>query len=123
MIFEALQESLERGELLLLEGALCRYHLRRDGQITIQEILVTPSHRRQKKASQIVSMLSKKAGAKQIVARCPVDLESNFFWAALGFQAQSIETTKSGRKINVWVLLLLSIATEATNAPKPSPES
>ena len=40
MIFETLNESNERGELLLVDGGMCHYHLRRDGQLTIREIIV-----------------------------------------------------------------------------------
>ncbi len=35
MIFEALYESAKRGELLLVEGGMCRWHLRRDGVLVI----------------------------------------------------------------------------------------
>ena len=38
MIFESLMDSVERGELLLVDGGFCNWHLRRDGQLTIREI-------------------------------------------------------------------------------------
>lgn len=46
MIFAALKEAAERGELLLVEGGLCRWHRRRDGIVVIREIIVLPPHRR-----------------------------------------------------------------------------
>lgn len=46
MIFETLNESNERGELLLVNGGMCHYHLRRDGQLTIREIIVWKERRR-----------------------------------------------------------------------------
>ena len=41
MIFETLYESAQRGELLLVNGGMCHWHLRRDGQLTIREIIST----------------------------------------------------------------------------------
>ncbi len=37
MIFDALYESVERNELLLIDGGFCHFHLRKDGQLTIQK--------------------------------------------------------------------------------------
>jgi hypothetical protein len=42
VIFAALNEAAERGELLLTVGGLCRFHLRRDGVVVIRELLVVP---------------------------------------------------------------------------------
>lgn len=42
MIFETLHESAQRNELILVDFGLLHYHLRRDGQITIREIIVLP---------------------------------------------------------------------------------
>jgi hypothetical protein len=41
VIFDALWESARRGELLLIDGGFCHWHLRRDGQLTIREIIST----------------------------------------------------------------------------------
>lgn len=123
MIFEALSESLERGELWLRLGAMCRWHLRRDGQLTIKEVMVEPSQRRRGAATEIVRALSSVAGAKKLLARCPGDLPANAFWEAVGFVLMAKERTKSGRVVNVWLRdLSISTATAATNEPCKSPE-
>lgn len=45
MIFETLCESAKRDELILVDGGFCHWHLRRDGQLTIREIIVLPALR------------------------------------------------------------------------------
>ncbi len=97
MIFEALWESNKRGELLLIDGGYCRWHLRKDGQLTILEII---SSRRGAGKEMLRSMQSK--GADFIIARCPADLPSNEWWRKQGFILLTNEATKSGRKVNVW---------------------
>ena len=41
MCFEQLYESAKRNELTLIDGGMCHWHLRRDGQLTIREIIAT----------------------------------------------------------------------------------
>ena len=41
MCFEQLHESSNRNELILIDGGMCHWHLRRDGQLTIREIIST----------------------------------------------------------------------------------
>lgn len=100
MCFENLYESYQKGELLLIDGGMCHWHLRRDGQLTIREILAT----RRGAGKEMLGVLQKVAGAKCLVAKCPEDLESNFWYEKSGFQKIAIENAKSGRKINVWRL-------------------
>ena len=45
MIYQALSEAADKGELLLINGGMCRFHIRKDGQCTIREIIVLPDHR------------------------------------------------------------------------------
>lgn len=98
-MFEQLYDSLKRGELILLEGGFCRFHLRRDGQLTIHEILsVRPG------AGQQILELLKARGAARIVAKCPQDLPSNTWYARRGFRLVREEATPSGRLLNVWEL-------------------
>jgi hypothetical protein len=104
MVFEALMDSMERGELLLFSGAMCRYHLRRDGQVTIHEILVEPSIRRNGWGRVILSRLRQVRGAKCIVAKCPTDLDANGWYPRVGFGLVGTEQTPSGRELNVWRL-------------------
>lgn len=104
MIFEALMEAKAKGELLLVSGGFCRYHLRRDGQLTIHEILVTRSG--EGIGSQMLSQLCQVTAARTILAKCPVDLESNRWYEKKGFVLNRKEVTPSGRELNIWVLSL-----------------
>jgi len=99
MIFETLYESMENGELILLNGGYCRWHLRRDGQITIYEILsLNPGT-----GSKILEMLKTKGGTS-IFAKCPIDLSANKWYKKQGFILEGEEITSSGRKLLLWRL-------------------
>lgn len=106
MIFEALNRAANRNELVLVEGGFCHWHLRRDGQLTIREIIVLPSHRRRGIATKMLAELKKVPGAKSILAKCPFDLDSNHWYHAMGFSDAGVEVTKSGRRLRLWKLLL-----------------
>lgn len=95
MIFETLHESNARGELLLIAGGYCRWHLRHDGTITIYEIL----SQRPGAGQELLAMLP---AGHPIVAKCPADLPSNAWYARRGFALVRTETTPSGRQLNVW---------------------
>lgn len=113
MIFETLHDSAKRGELLLVDGGMCHWHLRRDGQITIREIITT-----QKGAgigAAMLAMLKQTPGATSLYAKCPTDLRANCWYGAQGFVCEGIENTKTGRRVNCW-RLNLSIAREETGA-------
>ena len=102
MIFETLYESAQRGELLLVEGGICNWHLRRDGVLVIYEIIST-----QKGAGiRMLNTLRETPGARCIFAKCPVDLVSNIWYARRGFRLVRVETTKSGRALNCWEMAL-----------------
>lgn len=105
MIFESLYESAKRGELLLVEHGFCRFRLRRDGQLTIHEIIVTRPG--EGIGGQMLTTLTQLPGVKCILAKCPTDLPSNGWYKRRGFQLQTTETLPSGRSINVWVLALV----------------
>ncbi len=100
MIFETLYASARRGELLLVNGGFCHWHLRRDGQLTIREIIVTTPARGI--GTAILLALSETPGATSIVAKCPADLSANIFYARRGFDLDRTERTKTGRLVNVW---------------------
>jgi hypothetical protein len=104
MCFENLYESSRRGELLLIEGGMCHWHLRRDGQLTIREIISTKPGA----GNAMLEQLKETPGASCIVAKCPVDLASNQWYAKQGFELVNVESAKSGRRINVWKLCLKS---------------
>ena len=103
MIFEALYESAQRGELILVDGGICHYHLRRDGQLTIREIIsIKPGA-----GKVMLNTLKQVAGARTIFAKCPIDLDSgNKWYKKNGFELIDNEITKSGRKLNLWEMKL-----------------
>ena len=102
MVFEALYDAMQHGELILVDGGLCHWHLRRDGQVTIREIIST----RNGAGTEMLSRLKQTHGAKSLLARCPADLESNHWYARRGFTLEATEQTKTGRLINVWRMSL-----------------
>lgn len=106
MIFETLYRAALNGELILGRGALCHWHLRQDGQLTIREIIVLPQYQRQGLATTILEKLKNTPGATSIFAKCPADLEANHWYKAMGFQYVGLEETKTGRRIRSWRLPL-----------------
>lgn len=111
MIFETLNESNERGELLLVEHGMCHYHVRRDGQLTIREIIVQQGHQGRGIGSYMLLKLeaaAQDAGASSIFAKCPAELPANGWYARMRFVLQGTEATRSGRVLNLWRLTLSS---------------
>ena len=104
MIFEALNTAAERGELILVNGGFCHWHLRRDRQITIREIIVLPECQRQGIGTAMLEQLKQIPGAVSIFAKCPFDLDANNWYHALGFTDEGIETTRTGRWLRKWQL-------------------
>jgi len=100
-VFEILYEASKRGELLLVDGGMCHWHLRKDGQVTIYEIIST----KHGAGKQMLEYL-KQIEAKSIFAKCPVDLESNGWYQHMGFQDEGKEITQSGRGLRRWRLTL-----------------
>lgn len=102
MIFETLYESSQRGELLLVDGGFCHWHLRRDGQLTIREIIST----RPGSGQAMLEILKQTPGAISLFAKCPVDLAANGWYSRRGFVCEGQEVTPSGRTLNLWRLNL-----------------
>lgn len=105
MIFESLYESARAGELILVEGGYCRWHLcrqgKRAGQITIYEIIsLRPG------AGKAMLDKLKAERPRSIFAKCPADLPANAWYRRRGFVLESVETTKTGRVVNSWRLVL-----------------
>lgn len=103
MIFEPLHESNKRGEFF---GAMCHWHLRRDGQVTIREIIVEQNEQGHGQGKLFIERLKNIPNAKSLFANCPADLPSNNFYKHLGFVLESKNPTKSGRPMNQWRLYL-----------------
>ena len=101
-MFEALYESAQRGELLLIDGGMCHWHLRRDGQLTIREIIAT----RRGAGSEMLDRLRQTPGATSILARCPSDLAANGWYAHMEFALDGEMVARSGRVVNIWRLCL-----------------
>lgn len=103
MIFQPLHESNLKGEFY---GALCHWHLRRDGQITIREIIVESSEQGKGQGRAFIERLKRVPGAVSLFANCPADLPANDFYAHLGFDLIGQEPTRNGRAMNQWRLWL-----------------
>jgi hypothetical protein len=101
MCFEQLYESAKRNELLIISGGFCHWHLRRDRQLTIREIISTRSGA----GLEMLDFL-KQQPATSIFAICPIDLESNSWYAKNGFVLEDTTATKTGRRVNHWRLQL-----------------
>lgn len=98
MIFVALSESADIGRLVLVDGGLCRWHRRRDGVVTIREILVLPSHRRKGVGRGMLVQVMRANPDRTLRARCPVEYDAgNAFWAAMAF---TLIEVKGG--LNLW---------------------
>lgn len=106
MIFQTLYESSIRGELILVDGGICNWHLRKDGQITIREIIVLPEKQGSGIGSKILESLRRTPGVKSIVARCPSELQANYWYNKKGFRQIGKQITKSGKTVYVWRLSL-----------------
>ena len=99
MIFVALSEAADRGELLLVDGGMCRFHRRRDGVVVIRELLVLAKARRTGVGSLLVRRVKQRHPGAEIEAKCPAAYPSNGFWARVGFR---LAGEKGG--VNVWRL-------------------
>lgn len=100
-------ESTMKGEVIYIEqnnqivGA-CKFHKRKDGIITIYEIVVDDRFRGKGLAKQMLQFIGKRG---LISLKCPIDNESNKFYKKIGFRLLKIEEGKK-RNLNVWVGLL-----------------
>lgn len=105
MIFETLNESNERDELLLVDGGMCHWHFRRDGQVTIREIIVERRHQRRGIGRVMLGrLILDNPTSTSLFAKCPVELPANGWYERMGFTLEGTETTRSGRGLNLWRL-------------------
>jgi ribosomal protein S18 acetylase RimI-like enzyme len=103
MIFEPLNDSNKKGEFY---GAMCHWHLRKDGQITIREIIVEQGCQGHGQGRAMIERLRIVPGATSLYANCPADLPANGFYERLGFELESQIPTRKGRPMNQWRLKL-----------------
>ncbi len=106
MIFNTLYESVLRNELILVDGGLCHWHLRKDGQITIREIIVTPEKQYMGIGTRMLETLKNVKGAKSIFAKCPADLSSNNWYRSKGFNLEKKEVINDHKEMMHWRLIL-----------------
>lgn len=111
-----MSEAADRGELLLVQDGLCRFHLRRDGVVVIRELLVLPFRRGTGVGRRLVSLVTQAHPGRPVVARCPAAYPANGFWQRLGFTL--VETV---RGVNVWRLPTSSTVPTGTASSPPSP--
>lgn len=103
MIFVALNEAADKGELLLVEGGLCRFHRRKDGTVVIREILVLPNARRLGKGRRMIDTIRARHPQARLLAKCPAADAmgrvgaGNVFWQHMGFTL-----TAATEKLNTW---------------------
>ena len=82
----------------MIDGGLCHWHLRRDRQITIREIIsIRPGA-----GSEMLERLKNVPGATSIFAKCPADLEANNWYKRRGFVCEGTEVTRTGRELRLW---------------------
>jgi GNAT superfamily N-acetyltransferase len=97
MIFVALDEAARKGELQLMDGGMCRWHLRRDGVVVIREIIVLPGRRRQGVGRRLVEAVQAANPGRTLRAKCPAAYEANGFWRHMGFALAASE-----KGANLW---------------------
>lgn len=97
MIFPALLESADRGELLLVQDGLCRWHRRRDGSVTIRELIVLPFRRGTGVGRRLLVLVRQHNPGAILRARCPAHYPANGFWQRLGFRLAGTE-----KGVNLW---------------------
>lgn len=102
MIFETLWDSAKRGELLLIDGGFCHWHLRRDGQLTIREIISLRSGA----GKEMLAQLRAIRGACCLYAVCPADLAANDWYLMRAFSREPARVSRRGRALNGWRLVL-----------------
>lgn len=121
MIFETLNDSNERGELLLVDGGMCHWHLRRDGQITIREIIVEYGRECQGIGRKMLDQIIWKTrldDVRYVFAKCPADLAANGWYEHMGFELIGTETTKTGKTLNLWRFPLFTARRETADSQK-----
>jgi GNAT superfamily N-acetyltransferase len=101
MIFAALTEAADRGELLLTDGGMCRFHRRRDAVVVVLEVIVLPERRGEGIGRRLVGEVIARAGRAAVRAKCPTRYTSNGFWRHMGFRLAGQERTRSGF-VNRW---------------------
>lgn len=105
MIVQLLNTSNNRGELMLVDGGMCRFHVRSDGKITIRDIIVSRAHQRQGIGRRMIATLIRQhPHAFEMRLECPADWEANTFFSRIGFERVRAIQWANGCVTNVWVM-------------------
>ncbi|MBI2674428.1 MAG: GNAT family N-acetyltransferase [Candidatus Yanofskybacteria bacterium] len=91
----------EELHIAVLDGEVVgfiRWHKRRDGMITIYDLCVAERFRRKNIGQQLVSVL----GDSYLRLKCHQDNPARDFYKRLGFEVVGLETSKGGRKLNIF---------------------
>lgn len=105
MIFDVLWEAAQRGLLILVDGGICRYGIRRDRFLVIYEIIVLPGVQGRGVGTAILAQLKGIEHIKGILAKCPARLaQANDWYATRGFKKIATEKTRRGGDVFVWLL-------------------
>jgi len=86
-------------------GAALGNHCVRKPQTTLYELAVNESHRRNGIAETLVSRMANDSPHEKLIAKCPVDLPANNFYASTGWEKIDTEDGKQ-RSLHVWRLML-----------------
>ena len=118
MIFSTLYDSNQRGELILIDGGFCHWHLctigHKRGQITIREII----SQRNGAGQEMLAQLCGVPGATSLFAKCPSELPANAWYARRGFVCEGQEVTRGGAVLNLWRLPLPATETFPYRQPQ-----
>lgn len=82
-------------------GAALVNHCIRKPQTTLYELAVLPEYRREGIAKSLVERVARDSPHEKIIAKCPVELPANDFYAATGWDRVDRESGKN-RSLNVW---------------------
>ena len=99
---KAVLVSISKGELYIVRTdvivGFCRFHVRLDKRTTVYELFVCPDRRRMGIGRMLIGAMK-----RPVLAKCPVQYESNQFYQALSFVLLRVEPGKK-RQLNVWWL-------------------
>lgn len=109
----ALSDAITKQEVLYVpKRGFLHFHHRLDKISTLYHLVVEPSSRKQgigRQLCQAWEEQSQNRGMTDLRLKCPLDLQSNGFYARLGFRRINIEPGKN-RPLVVWEKKLLPIA-------------
>lgn len=105
MIFVILNESARKGELLLVDGGMLRFTIKQNGDITLNEIIVLPSHRRKGIGQSLIQRVIDDYPCSELSGHVPIAyIEANAMYVKLEFTLLRKEKARTGTVMNTWVL-------------------